>query len=96
VDVLRELIPCGDLRFAKAGELVDTIVQPLAQIVVAELNAVHRNNRKLSREAAVRERSNKPGTSFARSSHRLAKNDEHSRFELVIRLHDAYFFSHSV
>ena len=36
VDVLRELIPGGGLGFPEAGELIDAIVQPPAQLFIAQ------------------------------------------------------------
>ena len=97
MDVLRELIPGGGLGFSETGELIDAIVQPSAQRVIAELDAVHRNDRKLCGQAAVLREVKQGRHEFPPGQVTgSAKNDEHRRFELVIRFHAAHGFTPSV
>ena len=97
MDVLGELIPRGGLGFSETGELIDAIVQPAAQRVVAKLDAVHRDDRKLRGQAAILREVEQGRHEFPPGQVTgSAKNDEHRRFELVIRFHDTHSFSHSV
>ena len=88
---MRELIPGGGLGFPETGELIDAIVQPTAQRVIAELDAVHRDDRKLRGQAAVLREVEQGRHEFAPGQVTgSAKNDEHRRFELVIRFHVSF------
>src|SRR5665213_847684 len=85
MDMLRELIPRGGLGFSETGKLIDAVVQSAAQRVVAELDAVNRDDCKLRGQAAILRK-------VEQGRHELppgqitgsAKNDEHRRLELVV------------
>ena len=82
---------------ALARELLDAVVETPAQRFVAEVDAIHRDDRKMSGHAAVlgeveQGRHEFPPGQVTGS----AKNDEHRRFELIIGFHDLISFSHSV
>jgi hypothetical protein len=49
-DMPGKLVPLFDASFSAAGELLDSLMQTLAKGVLAEFDAVHRNNRKVSRD----------------------------------------------
>src|ERR1019366_1544525 len=53
LDVLSKLIPRSGLGFAETGELIDPIAQPMAQRVITEFDAVHRDDRELCGLAAI-------------------------------------------
>jgi len=83
-----EFVPLLDPGLTAAGELPDSRMQTLAQVVLAERDAVHRDNRKMRRNAmALREveqgRHQLPPGQIARA----AKDDEYVRLELIVGLH---------
>ena len=85
MDVLRELIPRGGLGFSETGELIDAVVQPAAQRVIAEFDAVHRDDRKLRGQAAILRKIEQGRHEFPPGQVTgSAKNDEHRRFKLVV------------
>ena len=72
-------------------------MQTLAQGVLAEFDAVHRDNRKMNRNAMAlgkvkQSRHQLPPGQVARS----AEDDEYVRFELIVGLHRAQPFVQSV
>ena len=84
----RELLPLLDRGFPAAGELPDSLMQTLPQGVFAKRDAVHRDNRKMSRNAMALRK-------VKQSRHQLppgqvagpAEDDEYVWFESIIRLH---------
>ncbi len=95
LNVLRELIPDGGLGFSEAGELIDAVVQPAAQRVIAELDAVHHDDRKPCGQAAILREVEQGRHEFSPGQVTgSAKNDEHRRFELVICLQIGGFVFH--
>jgi hypothetical protein len=96
-EVLGELVPSRVLCFAKAGELVDAAVQPMAQLLVAHGDAIHREDREISGHAPILGEVEQGGHEFPPGQVAAsAKNDKDSRFELVSLFHISYNFSHSV
>ncbi len=96
-DVRRELLPLLDRGFPAAGELPDSLMQTLAQGVLAECDAVHRDNRKMHRNTvALREvkqgRHQLPPGQVAGS----AEDDEYVWFESIVGFHRAQPFVQSV
>ncbi len=86
MDVLRELIPRDGLSFSETGKLIDAIMQSATQRVIAELDAVHRDDCKLRGQAAILREVEQSGHEFAPGQITgSAKNNEHRRFELVVR-----------
>ena len=74
-----------------------TLVQPLAQFLVAHHNAIHRNDRKISGHASVLGEIEQGRHKFAPGQiTRSAKNDKDRRFEFVVCLRSIQAFSHSV
>jgi len=95
MDVFSKLIPSGGLGYSETGELIDAIVQPAAQCVIAELDSVNRDDRKLRRQAAILRKVEQGWHEFPPGQVTgSAKNDEHRRFELVIRLQIGCFALH--
>src|ERR1019366_4981315 len=91
MDVLRELIPRGGLGFSETGELINAIVQPAAQCVVAEFDAVYRDDSKLRGQAAILREVEQGWHELAPGQvTSTAKNDKHRRFKLVVRFLTGY------
>jgi hypothetical protein len=91
-----KFIPKGSLGFSKSRELVDAIVQPLAKLFVAHDDAIHRDDRKIGGHASVLEEVEQGRHEFPPGQvTSSAKNDEDSRFKLVIRFHASHDFSDS-
>src|ERR1017187_3379333 len=85
MDVRCEEIPDGGLGFSETGKLVDAVVQSSPQRVIAELDAVHRDDRELCRQTSILREVEQGRHEFPPSQVTgSAKNDEHSRFKLVI------------
>ena len=83
---MRELIPRDGLGFSETGKLIDAVVQPAAQRVIAKLDAVHRDDRKLRGQAAILREVEQGRHEFPPGQVTgSAKNDEHRRFKLVVR-----------
>jgi hypothetical protein len=72
--------------FPLPGELPDSLMQMLAQGILAELDAVHRDNREMNRNTVAlgkveQGRHQLPPGQVARS----AEDDEYVWFELIVR-----------
>jgi len=78
-----EQFPRGRFYLAKTGKAVDAIAQPPTQCVIAEIDAVHRDDRKLGGEAAILREVEEGWNQLApRQVTSAAENDEDGRIEL--------------
>src|ERR1700732_1277170 len=85
-----EGIPFFVLYLAAAGELVDSIVQAIAQRVFIRFDAVHRDNGKMSRHAGVPGKIEQRGDQFPPGQiARAAEDHKYGGLELLVRLHDS-------
>ena len=96
-DMPGKLAPFAGFRHSLARELLDAVVETPAQLFVAQANAIHRDDRIIGGHASVLGEIEQGRHEFPPGQVTgAAKNDEHRRFELVIRFHDAHSFSHFV
>ena len=87
-DMFGKLAPVAGFRPFLAREILDTVVETPAQLFLAHVKAIHRDDRKISGHASVlgevkQSRHEFPPGQVTGS----AKYDEHSRFELVVRFY---------
>ena len=93
-----EMIPGGGLGPPETGKLIDAVVQPLAQLIVAERDAVDRDYCETGGEAAVLREVEQGRDQLAPGEVACApENDEHRRIKLFRGFHRIHAFcSHFV
>jgi len=97
MDVLRELLPGGGPGLPEPGELVDSLEQATAERVVAELDAIHGQDRKPGGKAAVLRQVEQGRYQLAPGQVASpAKDDEQRRIELFRIPHSACASSQDV
>ena len=97
MDMLCKQIPRGGFGFTEAGELIDSVMPTVPQCAVAELNAVHRDDRKLRGLAAILRQIEQGRDQLAPGQVASpAKNDEYNWVETVGGFHRFHDCSHSV